>query len=147
MSSSLGTVKKKIFICFDYDNDRRYRHLLSALSENTGSAIQFEDLTPEEIQSYDVGRIKAALTSRIKNSTHILAIVGKHANDRHRDSLFIGTRNWQWWEIEKGREEELGIIAVKIENSNSTPEPLLGSGASWARSFSVDSIVNAINAA
>lgn len=140
-------MSKRIFISFDYDNDRRYRYLLSALNENTGSDIEFEDLTPEEIQTDNVGRIKAALSSRIGRSTHTLAIVGEHANDRHDDWVEIGTRNWQWWEIEKSKEEGLGLIAVKIEDSNSTPAPLLGAGATWARAFKVESIVNAINSA
>jgi hypothetical protein len=139
--------KKRIFISFDYDNDRNYRYLLSALNENTGSEIEFEDLTPEEIQSYDVGRIKAALTRRIKASTHTLTIVGSHANGYHDDWAKIGTRNWQWWEIEKSKDEGLGLIAVKIGNSNVTPDPLLNASATWARAFKVDSIVNAINSA
>lgn len=138
---------KRVFISFDYDNDRHYRYLISALNENTGSDIEFEDLTPEEIQSDDVGRIKAALSRRIGRSTHTLVIIGKHANDRHEDSEEIGTRNWQWWEIEKSRDERLGFIAVKIENSNATPDPLLGANAKWSRAFRVESIVSAINSA
>jgi len=67
--------KKRIFISFDYDNDRNYRYLLKALAANPRSDIEFEDLTPEEIQSYDVGRIKAALTLRIRKSTHTLVII------------------------------------------------------------------------
>lgn len=66
---------KKVFISFDYDNDRRYRYLLKALINNPSSDIEFEDLTPEEIQSYDIGRIKAALTRRIRKSTHTLVII------------------------------------------------------------------------
>ena len=136
---------KKVFICFDYDNDRNYRYLLSALSENSSSAIDFEDLTPEEIQSFDVGRIKAALSRRMGSSTHILVIVGDHANSYHDDRASIGERNWQWWEIEKADELNLGFIAVKIAASNDSPEPLLGKGATWAMSFKVDAILKAIN--
>lgn len=51
--------KKKVFICFDYDHDKHYRYLLSALKENPNSDIEFEDHTPEEIQSDDVSKIKA----------------------------------------------------------------------------------------
>ncbi len=138
---------KKVFISFDYDHDRRYRYLLSALKENSGSKIDFEDLTPGEIQSYDVGRIKAALTRRIKASDRTLVIVGRHANGYHDDWLKIGTRNWQWWEIEKSKEEGKGLIAVKIERSNATPDPLKGAGATWAHSFNVDAILRAINEA
>lgn len=135
---------KKVFISFDYDHDRRYRYLLSALKENSGSKIDFEDLTPSEIDSYDVARIKAALTRRIKASGYTLVIIGKHANSYHPDRAKIGTRNWQWWEIEKSKEEGNKFIAVKIERSNATPEPLKGVGAKWAHSFNVDAILKAI---
>lgn len=138
---------KRIFISFDYDNDRDYRYLLSALNENTGSEIEFEDLTPEEIQSYDVGRIKAALSRRLGDSTHLLTIVGNHANDYHEDWREIGERNWQWWEADKAKSLNLKLVSVKIESSNTMPEPLLGAGATQANSFNVESILNAINSA
>jgi hypothetical protein len=117
-------VKKKVFICFDYDHDRLYRYLLKALAANSGSEIDFEDLTPEEIQSFDVGRIKAALSRRIRMSTHTLVIIGAHANSYHPDHVKIGERNWQWWEIEKSSQEGNAFIAVKIKSSNATPDPL-----------------------
>jgi len=138
--------KKTIFISFDYDNDRNYRYLLSALKANAGSAIDFEDVTPSEIQSIDVGRIKSALTQKIKLATHTLVIIGDHANDRHPDYLAIGTRNWQWWEIERSKAEGKGLIAVKITNSSPSPDPILSSNAKWA-SFTVDSMLKAINEA
>lgn len=138
--------QKKIFISFDYDNDRKYRYLLSALKENAGSGIDFSDLTPEEIQTDDVGRIKAALTTRINQSTHTLVIIGKHANAEHSKSAQIDTRNWQWWEVEKTKDKASPkFIAVKIEKGNDPPDPLLGQGATWAQAFKVDSILSAID--
>lgn len=140
-------MKKRIFISFDYDHDKNYRYLLTALAKNPRSDIEFDDLTPEEIQSYDIGRIKAVLTSKIKQATHTLVIIGKYANSYHPDRDEIGERNWQWWEINKSDEEGKGFIAVKIDSSNDSPEPLYGKGATWAKTFSVDSIVNAIDSA
>jgi hypothetical protein len=140
-------MKKRIFISFDYEHDKNYRYLLTALAKNPRSDIEFTDVTPEEIQSYDVGRIKAVLTKKIKEATHTLVIVGKYANSYHPDRDEIGERNWQWWEINKSHEEGKGFIAVKIESSNEPPEPLYGKGATWANSFTVDSIVNAIDRA
>ncbi len=137
--------KKRIFISFDYDHDRNYRYLLTALSKNPRSDIEFDDYTPEEIQSNDISRIKAVLTSKIRGATHILVIIGEHANSYHPDSHEIGERNWQWWEIKKGIEEGKNFIAVKINRSNQTPDPLNGINASWAMSYSVESILNAIN--
>jgi len=138
-------MKKRIFISFDYDHDKNYRYLLTALAKNPRSDIEFDDVTPEEIQSYDIGRIKAVLTKKIKEATHTLVIVGKYANSYHSDREEIGDRNWQWWEINKSDEEEKGFIAVKIDSSNTPPEPLYGKGATWANTFSVDSIVDAID--
>lgn len=140
-------MKKRIFISFDYTNDKNYRYLLTALAKNSRSDIEFDDVTPEEIQSYDVGRIKSVLTKKIKEATHTLVIIGKHANSYHPDREEIGDRNWQWWEINKSDEEGKGFIAVKIESSNESPEPLYGKNATWAHSFTVDSIVNAIDKA
>ena len=117
------------------------------MAKNPRSDIEFTDVTPEEIQSYDVGRIKAVLTRKIREATHTLVIVGKYANSYHPDSDEIGERNWQWWEINKSDEEGKGFIAVKIESSNKPPDPLYGKGATWANSFTVDAIVNAIDRA
>jgi len=138
---------KRIFISFDYEHDKNYRYLLTALAKNPRSDIEFTDVTPEEIQSYNVDRIKAVLTKKIKEATHTLVIVGKYANSYHPDRDEIGERNWQWWEINKSDEEGKGFIAVKIESSNEPPEPLYGKGATWANSFTVDAIVNAIDRA
>lgn len=140
-------MKKRIFISFDYTHDKNYRYLLTALAKNPRSDIEFDDVTPEEIQSYDIGQIKAVLTKKIKEATHTLVIIGKHANSYHSDKEEIGDRNWQWWEINKSDEEGKGFIAVKIESSNESPEPLYGKNATWAHSFTVDSIVNAIDKA
>jgi len=139
--------KKRIFISFDYDHDRNYRYLLKALAANPRSDIEFDDLTPEEIQSYDIGRIKAVLTTKIREATHTLIIVGEHANNYHPDRTEIGERNWQWWEIKKSCEEGNCLIAVKIDRSNPTPDPLYGKNATWALSFSVPSIIEAIDKA
>jgi len=72
---------------------------------------------------------------------------GAHANSYHLDREEIGERNWQWWEIIKSDEEGKGFIAVKIKSTNSTPDPLYGKGATWATSFKVESIINAIDQA
>lgn len=139
--------KKVVFISFDYDNDRKYRYLLKAFSNNPQNDIEFEDATPEEIQSSDIGRIKAVLTSKIRQATHTLVVIGEHANSYHRDRAEIGERNWQWWEINKSYAEGKKLIGLKIDSSYSSPEPLLGKNASWAYSFNVDAILKAINGA
>lgn len=138
--------RKRIFISFDYDHDRKYRHLLSALNENRNSDIDFSDYTPDEIQTNDIGRIKAVLTRKIRESTHCLAVIGKYTNSRHRDAKDIGERNWQWWEIQKSKDEGKGLIAVKIDRSYAAPEPIMNAAAKWAV-FTVDSMWRAIQEA
>ncbi len=140
----LWSPRKRIFISFDYDNDNRYRYLLSALKENAGSEINFEDVTPGEIQTSDVAAVKRVLTTRIRSATHTLVIVGEYANSYHRDSAKIGERNWQWWEVRKSIEEGKPLIAVKIKKSNDSPTPLLNAGAKWALAFDVPAILKAI---
>lgn len=138
---------KKICISFDWHNDRNYRNMLSAWLANADNPLDFDDLTPGAIDTSDVGRVKAVLTTQIRAATHTLVLVGAHANTRHQDSGDIGTRNWIWWEIEKSKAERNGLIAVKISTTNPTPDPLLGAGATWAMSFTQDAILKAIDEA
>ncbi len=140
-----GAGTKKIVISFDYDHDKEYRYLLSALKANSGNAISFDDLTPGAINTESVSRVKGVLTSQISGSPHLLVIVGAYANTTHPDSMLIGSRNWQWWEIEKAKELGKKLIAVKIEKDNPTPDPLYNAGATWALSYNVPAILKAIN--
>lgn len=136
---------KKICISFDWHSDRNYRHLLSAWIANPKSPVTFVDLTPGEIGTDDVGRIKARLTTQIRAATHTLILLGAYANTKHKDSERIGTRNWIWWEVEQSNTEGNGLIAVKIEKNNPTPDPLLNASATWAMSFNEVAILKAIN--
>ncbi|MDP9316332.1 MAG: TIR domain-containing protein [Chloroflexota bacterium] len=140
-------VRKKICISFDWHNDRNYRHLLSAWAANANNPVDFIDLTPGEIDTNAVDRVKAVLTTQIRAATHTLVLLGAHANTRHRDSVTIGTRNWIWWEIEKSKAEGKGLIAVRLATGNPTPDPLYNSGVKWATSFTQDEILKAINEA
>lgn len=147
MSYAFRSTSKKIVISFDYDHDKNYRNLLSALKENAGNTIDFEDLTPGAINTDNVSRVKGVLSTQISNSTHLLVIVGAYANTTHTGSKLIGSVNWQWWEIEKAVELNKKLIAVKIAKDNPTPDPLKNAGASWALSFAVEGILNTINGA
>lgn len=138
---------KRIFISFDYDNDRHYRYLLSALKENPRNDLVFDDVTPNEIQSSDINYVKAVLRQHIKDSTHTLVVIGQYANSTHKDSARIGERNWQWWEIKESVAAGNKMVAVKIKREYDSPTPLLGVKATWAMSFSVEAIINAIDSA
>ena len=68
---------RKVFISFDYTADHRYKDLLLAWNANRYFDFSFVDYTSREIQSNDIGRIKAALTTKIKQADTTLVIVGK----------------------------------------------------------------------
>lgn len=138
---------KRIVISFDYDHDRNYRYLLSALKTNPRNDLQFDDLTPGAIQSSSIPYVKSVLRQHIRDATHTLVIVGEYANSRHRDALEIGERNWQWWEIKESVTAGNKFVGVKIKREYESPTPLLGVSAKWALSFTVDSIINAIDGA
>ena len=136
--------QKRIFISFDYDNDKHYRYLLSAWAKNSNFGIDFYDHTPSEIQSDDFGSIKRVLSRKIGEASHTLVIIGKHANAYHPRRAKIGDQNWQWWEIRKSLELRRGIIAVKLNQSNPTPDLLYNKGTTWAYSFTEPAIKKAI---
>jgi hypothetical protein len=137
-------MKPKMFISFDYENDKRYKFLLNALSINTRFDLSFSDRSSGEIQSDIISVVKSCLSKRINTATHTLVIIGKDANGLHRDSKEIGYRNWINFEVAKSKESGNKIIAVKINRSYDSPEEILGAGVSWVNSFSVDSIVEAM---
>lgn len=135
--------KRKIIVSFDFENDKIYKILLNSWDANPNFEFEFADLTPQEIKSSDISRIKAALTAKINQSTYTLVIVGQYANSIHKDSKLIGYKNWINFEIAKSKENKNKIVAVKLNKSNESPDELLNSGASWAMSFKLDSILKA----
>ena len=139
--------KKKVFVSFDYDNDKRYKFLLEAWDANKQFEFSFADQSSREINTNNVDRVKAGLTRRINSATYTLVIVGKEANKRHKDYRLIGYRNWINFEIAKSKANRNKLVAVKIKRTYESPEELLGSGASWAMAFTEASIVNALNKA
>ena len=139
--------KKRVFVSFDYENDKHYKFLLEAWDANKQFEFTFADQSAREINSNNVGRVKAGLTLRINSATYTLVIVGKEANKRHRDYRLIGYRNWINFEIARSKDNGNKLVAVKIDRTYESPEELLGSGASWAMAFTEDAIVTALNKA
>lgn len=136
--------KPKIFVSFDYENDRKYKYLLDAFSSNPNLDFSFDDRSSSEINSYNIPTIKSALSRKINEADYTLVIVGQEANKRHRDSSLIGYKNWQNFEIAKSKELHKKLIAIKIDKSFEAPEELYGSGAAWAYSFTIQGILNAL---
>lgn len=140
-------MKDKVFVSFDFEHDRQYKYLLEAWNANTSFEFVFNDQTPREINSYNVDRVKAALTAKIKGATHTLVIVGAEANRLHPDHHLIGSRNWINFEIHQSKLYGKKLVAVKLKAAYESPVELLGSGASWAMSFTEASIIEAIKRA
>jgi len=128
--------KKKVFISYDYDNDKHYKNLLLAWDKNKGFDFYISDLSADvSVNSVDATAIKRALSRKINEATNFLVIVGNKTNKSR----------WVRWEIEKANELGKKIIAVKTDRENTTPPELYGIGASWAMSFTYDAIKKAID--
>lgn len=137
--------KKKVFVSFDWDNDKHYKFLLHAWDANPDFEFSFSDYSSTEINSWDIPTVKAALTRKINTATHTLVLVGKEANKKHADSVDIGYKNWLNFEVAKSKASGNKLIAVKLSSKNTSPDELLNSGASWAMSFARDTVLKALN--
>lgn len=137
----------RIFVSFDYENDRHYKSLLNAWNASSAIPFVFDDGSSDEINSWDITAIKRALSRKINEADAVLVLVGKYANSKHKDSLSIGYKNWQNFEIAKAKELNKKLIGVKINCLNESPDELLCSGAEWAKSFTMESIKAAIHKA
>lgn len=126
---------KKVFVSYDYDNDRYYKNLLLAWDKNYDFDFNMSDQSADvSINSTNAAAIKRAISAKINNATYFLCIIGKQT---HKSS-------WVKWEIEKAVELRKQLIAVKIDASNSSPNEIIGVGAKWAMSFTYSSIKSAI---
>ena len=70
---------KRIFVSFDYDNDKHYKNLLLAWSANDQFAdfyISDQSVT-EPVDSDRAGPIRRAISAKIGAATGLLCIVGK----------------------------------------------------------------------
>ena len=127
--------KHTVFISYDYDHDRHYKNLLLAWDKNKEFDFTFYDSSVDvSVDSNDAAAIRRVISARINGSTRFLCIVGKHT---HKST-------WVDWEINKAIELKKKLVGVKIDRNYTTPSALLGAGASWALSFSFDSIKDAL---
>ena len=139
--------KKKIFVSFDYENDKRYKYLLEAWDANDEFDFVFDDKTPTEINSENIGRIKAGLVTKIREATHTLVIVGKEANKQHEDHALIGYKNWVNFEVAKSIEAGNKLAVVRLESGNTLPEEIYGGEYSIVTGYSEDNIITVLNRA
>lgn len=126
---------KRVFVSYDYENDRHYKELLLAWGKNSLFDFNFSDESADvSIQSTDPSKIKQAISAKINRSDTFLCIVGENT---HKS-------DWVVWEIGKALELRKKIVAVKTEKEFQTPNNLFNVGARWALSFNFDDIKNAI---
>jgi len=96
--------KKKVFVSYDYDNDKHYKNLLLAWDGNKLFDFSIHDHSADvSINSTNAAAIKSVLSRFINEATYFLVIVGAKT---YKSA-------WVKWEIEKAVELNKRIIAVK----------------------------------
>jgi hypothetical protein len=132
---SMGLAKKRVFISYDYTNDKKYRDLLLAWDKTEDLDFSFYDMSVEvSVDSSDAAAIKDDISARIGASSHFLCLVGKYTHKSR----------WVAWEIKTAAELKKKIVAVQLEKNTTTPNALYGVGTSWALSFNFDVIKKAL---
>ena len=116
--------KKKVFVSFDYDNDRHYKALLKAWDANPSFDFYFSDLSSSEINSLAVSIVKQVLSAKINQANYTLVLVGKEANKQHADYREIGYKNWLNYEIAKSKQHGNKLVGVKLLSTNTSPRSL-----------------------
>jgi hypothetical protein len=107
--------------------------------------FRFKDASSGEINSYDVGRVKAALTIKINEATHFLCIAGAYANELHKDHRLIGFRNWLNFEAHQAVAAKKKIVVVRLHPSYTFPYELEGASGILVEGFKPDAIQKALN--
>ena len=137
--------RPKICVSFDYENDKYSRNAIRLWNENKYIAFDIIDKTPSEIDTYNISRIKAGLTTKISESNILLVISGDYINTPHNDKNEIGCINWQNWECRKALELNKKIILVKLKTSSLIPEELLGESREDIVGLELDKVNRAIS--
>lgn len=133
-------IKRKVFVSFDYDKDRRYYHLLTAWNENPSIEFSIIDRTPSEVQSRRVDVVKQVLSRKINEADVTLALIGEDINRPHPDRRLIGCINWQNYEIGKSIDAGKRVVGVRLARGNRLPDAMWGTGCPVIDGFSLDSI-------
>ncbi|MCE4045574.1 TIR domain-containing protein [Lysinibacillus fusiformis] len=130
---------KKVFVSYhSAQEDTRHKNLLVAWSSNENGFfdIKFDDTSVGvSINSDNANYIKSVIKGEISESQVFLCLVGQ---DTHNS-------DWVKWEIDKAVELGKKIVAVKIKSTYQSPTNLYSVGATWALSFTYDSIKEALN--
>lgn len=130
--------RKRIFISYDYENDSNYKNLLLAWSKNADFDLEVYNTSVKiGINSKDAAYIKAKIKPMITWASYLLCVIGEKTYKSE----------WVDWEIRTAIENGRGLIAVKINKDCTSPNAMMGQGATWALSFNFDAIKKAIDEA
>ena len=128
--------KNKVFIGYDYDNDKAAKDRLLGWDVNKEFDFSFYDRSFDfAVDSDEANVVKQDLAARIGDASHFLCIVGK---ETYRSA-------WMAWEIRKAIELRKKLVAAKTDSINNSPTAMQGVGASWSTMFNFDSIKKAMN--
>jgi len=128
--------KNKVFIGYDYDNDKAAKDRLVGWDVNKEFDFSFYDRSFDfAVDSDEANVVKQDLATRIGDASHFLCIVGK---ETYRSA-------WMVWEIRKAIELRKKLVAAKTDSINNSPTAMQGVGASWSTMFNFDSIKKAMN--
>lgn len=123
--------KKQVFVSYHYDNDKQYKNLMLAWDTNAKIDFQIQDKSPTEaINSKKAAVIKAVLTRKINEGSCLIVLIGKDTKKC----------DWVKWEIEKAKELNKKIIAVKLHPKNVSPSVLYRCGTIWVHAFRFEGI-------
>lgn len=127
--------RKRIFISYDYDNDRVYKNMLLAWNSNTEFDFEFYDGSLRvAINSENASYVRGQIRPLILKSTHLLCVVGQEG----------ATNEWINWEVQTAVDAAKKLIGVKLGVYRSPPS-LLRNKTSWATSFNFEAIKRAVN--
>jgi len=141
----LRKAKPRVFVSFDFENDRHFKRLLEAWSANKRFQFVFQDMTPQEIQTSSVARVKGVLTTKVQTATHVLVLCGRHVNQRHPDSALIGCTNWIHFECQQAVAYKKKIVAVGLYPGMNVPSNIAQEKGIWVSSFNEAEIVKALS--
>ena len=128
--------KRKIFVSYYYADNHNYKNTLKMWCKNDEVDFHFYDESADvSIKSTDDGVIRQVISRKVNKSDLILCIIGEKTHKR----------KWVDWELEKAKDLNKRIIAVKIKSTYKSPESLLNSGVTFVKSFKQKDILNAIN--
>nr|WP_320038271.1 TIR domain-containing protein [uncultured Bacteroides sp.] len=137
-------VRKKVFVSYDHENDRQYRHMLEEWNTNPDFEFCFSNLSPNEVKKENIMHAKEVITGKIKETDYMFVITGRDANKVNKFHEDIGYRNWQNFEIAVSKANNKKLAGIKLDKKFESPEEIVGCGVKSAMSFTKEAILKAL---